>query len=219
MDRTPTLDVFTGWIPVWSRNFLFWRKLALASIFGNLGEPVLYLLALGLGLGALVGTVGETPYLAFLASGFVCSSCMMTATFESTYSAYSRMSEQRTWDGMLSTPLSLRDIVVGEIIWAASKALLSATGVLLVAAGFGVVSGPIAILVPVICILVGVCFASLGLLVSTFAKSYDFFLFYTTLFVTPMFLLSGVFFPAEQMPEAIQTIANLLPLTHAVELI
>lgn len=90
------------WYPVWRRNLLVWRKLAIASLFGNFGEPLLYLLALGYGLGSLLGEVGGMPYLHFLASGIVCSSSMMTASFEGTYSAYSRMAVQRSWDAIVT---------------------------------------------------------------------------------------------------------------------
>ena len=114
------------WLPVWRRNVLVWRKLAVASLLGNFGEPLLYLLALGYGLGAMVGDVNDQPYLHFLASGIVSSSAMMTASYEGTYSGYSRMAEQRTWDAIITAPLSLGHVVSGEIIWAASKSLLSA---------------------------------------------------------------------------------------------
>lgn len=207
------------WVPVWRRNLLFWRKLALASLVSNLGEPALYLLALGFGLGALVGDVDGMPYLVFLASGFVCSSAMVTATFEATFSAYTRMATQFTWDAMISTPLEVGDVVVGEVVWAATKSLFSATGVFAVAAAVGAVSGWQALWAAPVVALAGLCFAGMAMLVTAVARSYDFFLFYTTLVMTPMFLLSGVFFPLTRMPDAVQAGALLLPLGHAVALV
>ncbi|MCP5151721.1 MAG: ABC transporter permease [Ectothiorhodospiraceae bacterium] len=208
-----------GWVPVWRRNLLFWRKLAPASMLANLGEPILYLLALGYGLGALVGGVGGIPYQVFLASGFICSSAMMTATFEATYSAYTRMAAQHTWDAMISTPLGVGDVVRGEIAWATTKSLMSATGVMVVGAAIGAVRGWQALLAIPAAALTGLCFSAIALVVTTIARSYDSFLYYTTLVMTPMFLLSGVFFPLAQMPEAIQRLATVLPLTHAVALV
>jgi len=207
------------WYPVWRRNLLVWRKLAAASLFGNFGEPLLYLLALGYGLGSLLGEVGGMPYLHFLASGIVCSSAMMTASFEGTYSAYSRMAVQRSWDAIVTAPISVADVVSAEIIWAASKAMLSATAILLVAWAMGAVHGPRALLALPVVFIGGLTFGALALVVTALARSFDFFLFYTTLFVTPLLLLSGVFFPVEQMPGPVQTLAAAAPLSHVVALV
>jgi lipooligosaccharide transport system permease protein len=204
---------------VWRRNLLVWRKLALASLFGNFGEPLLYLLALGYGLGAMVGPVEGLPYLHFLASGIVCSSSMMTASFEGTYSAYSRMAVQGTWDAVTMAPVGIGDVVAGEIAWAASKALLSACAILAVAWLMGVVAGPRALLALPVVLLSGFAFGALALVVTSVARSYDFFLFYTTLFVTPLLLLSGVFFPLDAMPAEVQALAQATPLSHVVALV
>ncbi len=207
------------WTAVWRRNFLVWRKLAAASVLGNFGEPLLYLLALGFGLGGLVGTVDGLPYITFLASGIVCSSAMTTASFEATYSAYTRMEPQRTWDAILTTPLEVRDVVLGEVLWAATKSLFNSGAILVVAIALGATSGPAALLAMPVAMLTGFCFASLAMLVTARARSYEFFMYYQTLLITPMLLLSGVFFPLSRMPEALQTAAHVLPLVHAVALV
>lgn len=207
-----------GWFGVWKRNALVWRKGAIASLLGQLGEPFLYLFALGLGLGSLVGELDGIPYITFLASGVVCSSAMFTGAFEATYSAFSRMVPQRTWGAMLATPLSVQDIVLGEAVWAATKGTFSATAVLLVGTILGVVESSWAILVIPLAFLVALCFASLGLMVTAIAKTYDAFLFFTTLVITPMLMLGGVFFPLSRMPEWLQSATQVLPLTHGVEL-
>jgi len=206
------------WLPVWRRNLRVWSKLAVPSVIGNFGEPLLYLLALGYGLGALVGRIGEMPYMIFLASGIFCSSAMMTASFEATYSAYSRMAVQKTWEAIVTTPLDVVDVVLGEVIWAATKSLFSATAILLVAWSLGAVSGGFAVLAVPVALLSGLCFAAIAMVVTALARSYDFFLYFTTLVVTPMLLICGVFFPISQMPAGVQGLAWALPLTHSVAL-
>jgi lipooligosaccharide transport system permease protein len=207
------------WLAVWRRNLRVWRKLAGPALVGNLGEPLLYLLALGYGLGSLVGTVQNLPYVEFLATGVVCASAMNTATFEGLYSAYTRMAVQQTWASMLAAPLSVGDILLGEVVWAGNKALISAAAILLVAALLGLVHGWAALWVLPLAVLVGACFGAMAMVVTAVSKSYDFFLYYFTLVITPMFLLSGVFFPLETMPEAVRSAAACLPLTHAVLLV
>src|SRR5215471_4803145 len=105
---------------VWRRNSLVWRKLAIPSMLGNLADPMIYMLGLGYGLGAMLTSVDGMPYVGFLAAGIVCSSTMMSASFEAMYSAYSRMHVQKTWDTIMNAPLTLDDIVLGETVWAAS---------------------------------------------------------------------------------------------------
>lgn len=207
------------WTAVWRRNFLVWRRLAIASMFGNLADPMIYLFGLGFGLGLMVGRVDGTSYIAFLAAGTVGSSVMFSASFESMYSGFSRMHVQRTWEAILHAPLTLGDIVLGEIIWAASKSVLSGVAILLVASALGYAHWPSALLALPVIVLAGLAFASLAMIVTALAPSYDFFMFYQTLAMTPMLLLSGVFFPLTQLPPAARHVAELLPLAHAVELI
>src|SRR3970282_1938604 len=108
---------------VWRRNSLVWRKLAIPSVLGNLADPMIYMLGLGYGLGAMLNEVGGMSYIAFLATGIVCSSTMMSASFEAIYSGFSRMHVQKTWDAILNAPVTLDDVVLGETVWAASKSL------------------------------------------------------------------------------------------------
>jgi lipooligosaccharide transport system permease protein len=195
-----------------------WRKLAIPSMLGNLADPMLYMLGLGYGLGAMLPEVGGMPYIAFLAAGTVCSSTMMSASFESMYSSFSRMHVQRTWDALMNAPITLDDVVIGEAVWAASKALLSGAAVLIVAALLGLVASPLAILVLPVVFLTGLAFAGLGLTITSLSPSYDFFMYYFTLAITPMMLACGVFFPMDRLPEWLQVAAQALPLTHSVEL-
>lgn len=204
---------------VWRRNFNVWRKLLLPSVVGNFGEPLLYLLALGYGFGRMVGEVGGLPYMVFLASGIVCSSAMTAASFEAMYSAFTRMHMQQTWAAMLHAPLEVEDVLLGEVLWAGSKALINSAAILLVAIALGLVADWRALWVLPIVLLTGVCFACMAMVVTALARSYDVFTYYFTLVLTPMLLLSGVFFPLDQLPPAIAAGARLLPLAHAIELI
>jgi lipooligosaccharide transport system permease protein len=206
-------------VHVWRRNRLVWTKLAIPSILGNLADPMLYMLALGYGLGAMLPSVGGMPYIAFLASGTVCSSTMMSASFEAMYSSFSRMHVQRTWDAIMNAPVTLDDVVFGEVVWGASKAFLSGAAVLGVAAGLGLVASPLALWVLPIVFLTGLVFAGLGLTMTALSPSYDFFMYYFTLAITPIMLASGVFFPLEQLPEWLRSASSALPLTHAVALV
>ena len=221
MDSTRNdLFAYAGlrWLPVWQRNFLVWRKLAIPSVLGNLADPLIYMLGLGYGMGRLLPEVGGVSYVTFLAAGTVVSSTMNAATFEALYSAFSRMHVQKTWDAILNTPLSIDNVLAGELVWGASKSLLSGLAILLVVAALGLTSSWLALWVIPVVFLTGLAFAALGLIVCALAPSYDFFMYYFTLFITPMMLISGVFFPANQLPAALHSIASWLPLSHAVEL-
>jgi len=204
---------------VWRRNSLVWRKLAIPSMLGNLADPLIYMLGLGYGLGAMLSDVGGMSYLAFLATGIVCSSTMMSATFEAMYSGFSRMHVQKTWDAIMNAPVTLDDVVLGEAVWAASKSFLSGMAVLLVAWVLGLVHSATALWVIPVVFLTGLAFASMGLIMTALSPSYDFFMYYFTLVITPMMLVSGVFFPVSELPGPLQVVTQFLPLAHAVELV
>jgi lipooligosaccharide transport system permease protein len=211
-------EISLRWTAVWHRNRLVWRKLAIASVLGNIADPLFYMVALGFGIGSFVGEVGGMKYIVFLGTGMVCQSAMFTASFEAMYSAFSRMHVQRTWDAIINAPISLDDVVFAEWIWAASKAVLSTTAILgvIVALGFG--HSWLALWIIPLGFLVGLTFGGFGLVMNALAPSYEFFTYFFTLVLTPGLLLSGVFFPVAQMPVALQAIANLLPLKHAIDI-
>ncbi len=206
-------------LAVFRRNLLVWRKLAIPSVLGNLADPMIYLFGFGYGLGSLLPKIGGVSYITFLAAGTVCASTMNAASFEALYSAFSRMHVQKTWEAILNAPVSLDDVLAGEWLWAAAKATLSGLAILLVVSAFGFVTSKLALLAIPVIFLTGLAFAALGLIVTALAPSYDFFMYYFTLFVTPMMLLCGVFFPAKQLPAALQWVAGALPLAHAVQLV
>ncbi len=200
------------------RNFLVWRKLMLPSLIGNLADPLIYLVGLGFGLGALVGAVDGRPYVTFLAGGMLCYSTLNSASAEALYSAFSRLKVQRTWEGILHAPMTIADVVIGEWLWAGFKATLSGTAILIVMYGLGIVHGLAALGVVPVLLLVGLSFSGLALVVTSLARSYDLFTYYFTLLVTPMAFVSGVFYPLHQLPALAQRIAWCLPLAHAASL-
>lgn len=206
-------------VAVWRRHFLVWRKLAVPSILGNLADPLIMLFGLGYGLGAVLGNLGGTSYFAFLAGGFVASSTMYAATFETLFSAFSRMHVQKTWEAIVNAPMTLDDVLAGEWAWAATKALAAGICMLAVIAAFGYASFPLALAIVPVVVLVGLAFGGLGLAINALATGYDFFSYYLTLVLTPMMMLSGVFFPVEQIPAAIRVASKVLPLYHGVEIV
>ena len=226
---TPWRDLFRAphlswrWLPVFRRNLLVWRKLAIPSLVGNIAEPLITLVAFGYGLGALVGQVqidgAAVPYILFLASGAICMSAMNAASFEALYSAFSRMHVQRTWDGIMNAPVRLDDVVLAEMLWAAFKALFTTTVILGVMLVLGISHSPMLLLAWPLLGLVGIVFSSIALIFNALAKGYDFFTYYFSLFLTPTMFLSGVFFPRDQLPGVMRVISDWLPLTAAVELI
>ena len=205
--------------PVVLRNLLVWKKLALPSVVGNIAEPLITLVAFGYGLGTLVGRIEGRPYIEYLASGSLTASAALAATFEALYSAYSRMAVQKTWDSIMNAPVGLDDIVFAEMLWAAMKALFSCAAILVVIFVLGISRAPAMLIALPVLGLVGVTFASLALVFNSLAKGYDFFTYYFTLVITPMTFLSGVYFPISQMPDWLQAVAQVLPLTAAVELV
>ncbi|MFD0668691.1 ABC transporter permease [Ramlibacter sp. MAHUQ-53] len=219
--RAPDLSL--RWWPVFLRNLLVWRKLAIPSLVGNIAEPLMWLVAFGYGMGALVGQVelggAQVPYILFLASGSICMSAMNAASFEALYSAFSRMHVQKTWDGIMNAPVSLDSVVLAEMLWAAYKALFTSTAILGVMLALGISASPKLAVAWVVLGLVGITFSCIALIFNALAKGYDFFTYYFTLFLTPMMFLSGVFFPREQLPELVRLASDWLPLTNAVEMV
>ena len=206
-------------IPVWRRNLLVWRKLAIPSILGNFADPLIYMLGLGYGLGSLVPDVGGVSYIAFLAAGTVCFSTMNSATFEALYSGFSRMHVQRTWEAIMNAPVSLDDVVLAELTWAASKSFLSGLAILVVVWVLGLTNSLLSLWILAVIPLIGLVFGALALTITALARSYDFFMYYFTLVITPMAMLCGVFFPMEQLPVGFQAVAWMLPLSHATALV
>ncbi|TMG87369.1 MAG: nodulation protein NodJ [Betaproteobacteria bacterium] len=214
--RVPDLSL--RWVPIWRRNLLVWRKLAIASVLGNIADPMLYMLALGYGVGSFVPEVGGMKYIAFIGTGIVCQSAMFTSSFEAMYSAFSRMHVQRTWEAIINAPLSLDDVVFAEWIWAATKSVMSVLAILIVVLLLGYGHSWLSLWVLPLGFVIGLTYGGFGLIMNSLAPGYDFFTYFFTLVLTPTLLLSGVFFPVDQMPAALRGVAALLPLSHAIDI-
>ena len=205
-------------VRVWQRNADVWLSFYKASLVGILGEPFLFLLALGLGLGKFIQQIEGVSYLEFIAPGLVASAAMYAACFECTFGSYTRMVAQKTYDAIVVTPVSMEEVVAGDIVWGASKSFLSGVAMLVVLALFKAIHSPWALALPIIVTLVGLAFASLSMFMTSLAYGYEFFSYYFTLVISPMFLFSGIFFPLSTLPDWVNKIAWLFPLTHAVEI-
>ncbi len=203
---------------VWQRNWDVFVKLWRVELWPGFLEPVIILLAMGFGLGAFVQPIAGQSYLQFIAPGLVASSAMFSATFECTYGSFIRMTYQKTYDAILATPLVVDDVITGEVLWGATRAFFSGGVVLLVIAAFGLVQSPLALLVLPLLFLQGMAFSALALLFTGLAPSIYTFNYYFTLFITPLFFFSGIFFPLGQLPAVFQSVSWFTPLTHAVVL-
>ena len=209
----------TGAFRFWQRNFDVFRSHYLSSIVGNIGEPLLYLFGLGAGIGGMISKVDGVPYLQWIAPCMMVSAAMNAAAFECTFGAYTRMVEQKVYEGVMATPLEVEDIVLGEILWGATKGLMSSAILLLVLAALGLFDRWAA--TPFLLIgmaLFGTVFAALTMCITAVSKSYEFFNYFFTLFLTPMLVFSGIWFPAERLPAWFARAFLIFPTPHAVNI-
>lgn len=203
---------------VWQRHLTVYTKLYKSSIALNFVEPVLYLSAFGLGLGAFIKEINGMPYIKFIAPGMIASSAMFAATYECTYGTYVRMTFQKTFDAILATPVNINDLVGGELIWGATKSMLYGTTIIIVISIAGLVDSAMIILAIPILFISGLVFAEISLLFVSIVPGIDSFNYFYTLLMTPMFLFSGIFFPIDNLPPVISKIAFFTPLYHLVNI-
>ena len=206
-------------LAVWRRNATMYRRTWMINILPNFFEPVLYLLAIGLGVGAYIDQMGGTTYAGFLAPGLVCVAAMNGASFEVTYNIYVRLTYEKAYDAMLTTPIQPDDVLAGEVLWALTRASIYGGCFLLILVLWGLASLPTALLMVPVIPLAGLLFASLGIAVSLRLPGIELFSFYFTLFLTPLFLFSDVFFPLdERLSGNWLWLAEALPLLHPVRI-
>ena len=209
---------------VFRRNWLVYRRLWHRSIAFGFLQPLMFLTAMGVGIGSLIGAqqqdaFGGFPYLHWLGPGLMSAMAMQTATFESTYPIMNKIMWGKNYEAMLSTPLSVRSLVGGELAWVAFRIGTLAAVFLLVLAAFGIVRSPLAVLAVPVAMLTGVAFSAC-LIAFTATQRND--VGFSAIFrfvVNPLFLFSGTFFPLSQLPDALRAVAWATPLFHAVELI
>jgi lipooligosaccharide transport system permease protein len=207
-------------LAVTRRQYLVWRKVIWSSVTTNIANPILFLFAFGFGLGAVVDRMAGLSYLAFVVPGMMAYSAMFAASFETTVGSFARFDFQKTWDATLATPVTLLELLLGEAFWATCKAMISAVCVLIVGVLWGgVASFGGALLSLTVLLLGGFAFATCGLAATAHAKSWEFFSYFFTFWVTPMFIFSGVFFGVDRFPDYIEPIAWVLPMTHLIEVV
>jgi lipooligosaccharide transport system permease protein len=208
---------------VWRRNLDVFTKTIKVNFLPSLLEPILYLVAFGFGLGGFIPNIQGQPYVNFIAPALVAIAIMNGSFFECTFASFVRMYFQKTFDAIVATPVSVEEVVAGELLWGATRATINASIVLVVisVAGFftkvPLVTSPLFLLVPLIAFFGGLMFSAMAMCFTAAAPNIDFFNYPSFLFVTPMLFLCGTFFPLTSLPSAAQGIAlAVLPLTHIV---
>lgn len=190
-----------------------------ANFIPPLMEPILYLVAFGFGLGVFVTQINGVSYVNFLAPALIAISMMNAAFFECTFSSFVRMYYQKTFDAIIATPLNIDEVIMGELLWGATKSTIYTVIVLGVIAAFGLATFPLALLVIPFSFLAGLLFSGLGMIFTAVSPKIDTLSYPTSLYITPMMLISGTFFPITALPSAIQQFSYLfLPLVHVVDI-
>ena len=210
--------VWGGW-RVWQRNRDAFLRAWKVEVGGIAVEPFAVLVAIGFGLGQYVEAFDGLTYAQFVAPGVLASYAMFHATFDATYGAYLRMETHHVYDAILFTPLGPEDIVLGEVIWGASRSVVTGVAVLGAALVFGLVGSPLALLAIPVAYLMGLAFAAISMILTATATTIGAMNNFFTLFLTPMFMVSGVFYPMDRLPDEVQIMAWALPLTPSVALI
>jgi lipooligosaccharide transport system permease protein len=222
MMETFPIKISRRFLRVWQRNLTVYRKNWKISFIPPFLEPLFYLIAFGVGLSGLVGNIryqgSEISYIHFIAPALIGVSIMYNSFFETTYASFVRMYYQKTFDAMLATPLSLEEVITGEIVWGATKSLIAAAIMTGVISLFGLIRFPEGLFILPLSALGGIAFGSIGMFFTGVVANIEMFNLPVFLFVTPMFLFSGTFFPLENLPHWAQQAALLFPLTHLANL-
>lgn len=207
---------------VWYRNLVVYRRIWKIDFLLPLLEPVFYLLAFGLGLGGLIKQIpygdGPVSYVVYIAPALLSINMMSAAFFENTYASFVRMYYQKTYDAMLATPLSLEDVITGEILWGGTKALLGTCIMLVVISAFGLIRYPGGLIIIPLSVLGGLTFGAMGMFFTAVLPTIDMFNLPLFLVVTPMFLFGDTFFPVGQLPQWAKRVSTAFPLTHLTRL-
>lgn len=202
---------------VWLRNKDVFMKTIKVSFIPPFLEPILYLLGIGFGLGLFVREIDGLSYPAFIAPALICITMMNSAFFECTFATFVRMYHQKTFDAIISTPLNIDEVILGEILWGATKSLINASIILTVVATFQLVKMPSSLLIIPLAFIVGLVFSAIAMCFTAIVPTIESFNYPIFLFITPMFLFSGTFFPISALPYPVQSLSFILfPLTHAV---
>lgn len=205
---------------VWYRHMRVYTKNLLSNGFPPFLEPLIFLVGVGLGLGKYITEpMGGVKYIEFLGVGLLVTTAMFTSAFECSFGTFIRLEFEKVYDGMLAAPITVNNLIIGEMLWAGSKGLFFSFAVLCILSAFKIIALPYGLLAPLVGFLTGVMFASLSLFVTSFVKTINHFNFYFTGFISPMFFFSGVVFPVTNLPAAVRPLAEIVPLTHSVRLV
>ncbi len=207
---------------VWQRNLTVYRESWQINFAPPLLEPFLYLLAFGVGFSGLVGDIHyqgrNVSYVSFIARALIAINIMNNAFFETTYASFVRMYYQKAFDPLMATPFTVEEIITGEIIWGATKSVIATVIMMVVVSLFGLIAYPSGLLLIPLAFLGGLAFGAIGMYFTGIVKTIELFNLPVFLFVTPMFLFSGTFFPMQNLPPWAQALAFILPLTHLVNI-
>jgi len=204
---------------VWRRDSKTFMKTYKTNFIPPLLEPILYLLAFGFGLGGFVVLSGGVSYVKFIAPALIAISMMTAAFFECTFGSFVRMYFQKTFDAIIATPVDVDEVIMGELLWGASKSTIYTVIVLGVITAFGLATYPLALLVIPFSFLAGLLFSGLGMMFTAVSPNIDTLSYPTSLYITPMMLISGTFFPLSTLPVGIQQFAwFLVPLVHVTNI-
>ncbi len=215
-------NISRRFLRVWQRNFMVYLKTWKINFIPPLLEPLFYLLAFGIGLSSLIGNVrygGATVgYVNYIAPALIAIGIMYNSFFETTYSSFVRMYYQKTFHAIVATPLSIEEIITGEIVWGATRSVIATCIMTAVIGAFGLIRFPEGLLLIPVALIGGFAFGSLGMIFTGIVPTIDVFNLPIFLFITPMFLFSGTFFPIDTLPAWAQQLAVVLPLTPLVHL-
>ena len=205
---------------VWFRHMRVYTQNLISNGFPPFLEPLIFLAGVGMGLGHYInGEMGGVSYIEYLGTGLLVTAAMFTSAFECSYGTFIRLEFDKVYDGMLAAPMTVNNLIVGEMLWAGTKGFFFTSAVLCILSIFHIVALPNALLAPFVGFFTGLMFASLSLFITSFVKSINHFNFYFTGFISPMFFFSGVVFPLENLPAKIRPVAELVPLTHSVRIV
>lgn len=204
---------------VWYRHVRVYTKNLVSNGLPPFLEPLLFLAGVGLGLGKYITqSMDGLSYIDFLGTGLLVTAAMFTAAYECTFGTFIRLEFEKVYDGMLAAPITVNDLIIGEILWAGTKGLFFTFAVLCILTLFRITHLPEGLLSPLVGFITGLMFATLSLWVTSFVKTINHFNFYLTGIISPMFFFSGVVFPISNLPPSIRFVAEIVPLTHAVRL-
>jgi lipooligosaccharide transport system permease protein len=203
---------------VWYRHMRVYTRHLFSNGLPPFLEPLIFLAGIGLGLGRYVEPINGQDFIVFLSIGLLVTSSMWTSSFECTFGTFIRMEYEKVYDGMLAAPITAGNLIMGELLWAASKGFFFSLAVLLMVSLFGKVPLPQSLAAPFVGFVNALMFGAMGLLVTSFVKTINHFNFYMTGLISPMFFFSGVVFPVESLPQSIRFVAEIVPLTHSVRI-